>query len=395
MSHIAFIKKPIARVSGSSTDSFRPNWLNLSFLIPVHSAGLILWPLYLAMGGDIQWQEIAVMIFMFAMGVIGINVGYHRALAHRSFKMSPVLKFLALLGGASTMEGSVLTWCSDHRRHHKFEDTAQDPYNINRGFWWAHMGWIIGAPTSTDFSNVPDLAKDPMVRNQYKYQGIWIIGAAFGMPLLLGFLLGRLLPCFLLGGLTRLFLLNHFTYLINSYAHYFGRRPYSTLITARDSFICALLAQGEGWHNFHHRFPFDYRNGHRWYHYDPTKWFIQLGKFVGLTSDLKETPAVEIYRARLQVQYASHPELSAIQNHKTHPLTERLEHAFENWHKQSMEWEQAWKQLKVDWSREKSKHVKAMKFKMLEAKRDFKQRYYECRRSLFCARGIKEISPNS
>jgi fatty-acid desaturase len=97
MSHIAFIKKPIARVSGSSTDSFRPNWLNLSFLIPVHSAGLILWPLYLAMGGDIQWQEIAVMIFMFAMGVIGINVGYHRALAHRSFKMSPVLKFLALL----------------------------------------------------------------------------------------------------------------------------------------------------------------------------------------------------------------------------------------------------------------------------------------------------------
>lgn len=382
MSHISFIKPPTARVSGGSNAAFQPNWLNISFLVPAHLGGLLLWPLYVYFGGGIQWQEIAVFVFMFVFGVFGINIGYHRSLSHRAFKMSPGLKLFTLLGAASTMEGSVLTWCSDHRRHHKYEDTDRDPYNIKRGFWWAHIGWIIGAPTSTDFSNVPDLEKDPLIRHQYKYQAFWIVGMAFLLPLGLGFLLGRPLACFLLGGLTRLFLINHFTYMINSYAHYFGRRPYSTQITARDSLLCAFLAQGEGWHNFHHRFPFDYRCGPKWYQYDSAKWLIKLGSYIGLTSELKETPAVEIYRAQIQVQYDKFPELISTKNPKLLSMTEQLELSFNNWHKQSIEWEQEWKRLKQDWSRERSKQVKAMRAKMLKAKKDFQANYYAWKRSL-------------
>lgn len=386
MSHISFLKKPIARESSKSDAPFRPNWLNIAFIVPTHLVGLLGWPLYLYWGGNIQWQEVSVALFMFGFGVLGINVGYHRALSHLSFKMHPLLKVFTLMGGASTMEGSVLTWCSDHRRHHKYEDTDRDPYNINRGFWWAHMGWILGGPTSTDFSNVPDLMKDPWIRNQYKYQGLWIIGMAFGLPLFLGFILGRPLECFLLGGLTRLFVLNHFTYMINSYAHYFGKRPYSTDITARDSLLCALMAQGEGWHNFHHRFPFDYRNGHRWYHYDPAKWMILIAQRLGLASHLKETPAVEIYRARMQVQFSKYPELMNSKNPHLLSATEALQVAFEKWHQESREWETAWKHLKSQWTQEQSRRVAALRSKMRMANKDFQKQYEQWRRSIEASR---------
>ena len=313
------MQKPLA---SHSSAPFSPNWFNICFVVPMQIMGLLAIPLYfLSTGTDIHWQEIFVFFLMFALGAIGIDVGYHRGFSHRSFEMSPFLKVLALFGGASAAEGSVLAWCSDHRRHHRYQDTEKDHYNVRRGFWWAHMGWILGSPTSTDFSNCPDLAKDPLIRFQNKTYALWFILSGLGLPLALGFLLGRPLECFLLGGLFRLLFLHHSTYLINSYAHYFGKKPYSKEITARDSLLCALLAQGEGWHNFHHRFPFDYRNGHRFYHYDPTKWFIYFGQFLGLTKSLKRTSACEIYRARIQAQKHSITTPS--------PLVEKLTEAME------------------------------------------------------------------
>jgi stearoyl-CoA desaturase (delta-9 desaturase) len=354
---------------GNSAEVFTPNWMNILFLIPMHLAGLIVWPIYLAMGGGIHWQECAIFVLMFSLGVIGINVGYHRSLSHLSFKMSPVLKALALFGGATVAEGSVLTWCADHRRHHKFQDTDNDPYNIRRGFWWAHMGWILGNTTTSDYSNCPDLQRDPMIRNQHKYYFIWFMVSSFVFPLALGFLVGRPLAAFLFAGVTRLMFINHCTYMINSYAHYFGRQAYSTEITARDSLICALLAQGEGWHNFHHRFPWDYRNGHRFYHYDPTKWFIYFGQFVGLTRDLKMTPAPEIYRARIQTLkgrvQSDCPDFGRI--------SESLESALAHWQRLNLEWQR----FKEEMEQSSKDQIVNIRRSLELARRDFKIKYQE------------------
>lgn len=167
------------KIISDSAHPFRPNWTSILFFTPVHLAALILWPLYLFNGGGLHWQEVVVFFVMFFLGTLGINVGYHRAISHLSFKMSTFFKALTLFGGASVAEGSALAWASDHRRHHKFQDTEKDPYNIRRGFWWAHMGWLIGSPTTTDFSNCPDLLRDRMIRNQHQFYVVWMFVSCF------------------------------------------------------------------------------------------------------------------------------------------------------------------------------------------------------------------------
>lgn len=345
-------------------------------MVPTNVLGIVAWPLYLLLGGgDIQWPEVFLFLFMFFWGFFGISMGYHRSLSHRSFKMSPFLNFITLLGGSSTAEGPALSWCADHRRHHRYEDTERDPYNVRRSFWWAHMGWMLGTPITTDFSNCPDLLKDPMLRHQYKYYALWLTVSCFGMPLFLGFLLGRPLESFLLAGLTRLFVVDQVTFLINSYAHYFGRRPFSKQITARDSLFLAVLTQGEGWHNYHHRFPFDYRNGPTPYHWDPSKWFIYLFQFLGLTSHLKRTPAAEIYRARIQAQRG---ELS-VESMKLTLLNDSLERALQKWRALSIQWE-AFKQGFE--KHECFARIEHLKQSLREAKQDFFKHYTHWRENL-------------
>ncbi|TVQ80400.1 MAG: acyl-CoA desaturase [Bradymonadales bacterium] len=287
---------------GSSKDQFQANWSVIFFIGGMHLLGLTLWPLYVILTGSIQWAEVLVFCGMMFLGFLGIGVGYHRAFSHRAHRPNQFLRILSLIAGASTAEGSAIVWCADHRRHHRHEDTDRDPYNVKRSFWWAHMGWMFGGPMTTDFSNCRDLERDPWVRHQHHYYLFWMLGACFGIPLLAGFLLGRPLEALLLAGFTRLFVFQQLTYLINSMAHYMGRRPYCDQITARDSLICAILTSGEGWHNYHHRFPFDYRNGHRWYHWDPTKWLIQFCWLLGLTKDLKTTRPEAVEAAKEAVR---------------------------------------------------------------------------------------------
>ncbi|PIR23666.1 MAG: hypothetical protein COV44_01720 [Deltaproteobacteria bacterium CG11_big_fil_rev_8_21_14_0_20_45_16] len=359
-------KEKFKRTSIASTSSlgFDPNWKNIGFLIPIYVFGLFGWPVYLYFGGGIQWPEVAIGFLMYAFSIVGICVGYHRGFSHRSFKMSPFMKWIAVFCGSSTGEGSVLSWCADHRRHHRYEDTELDPYNVNRSFWWAHMGWIIGSPTTTEFSNCPDLYREPLLRNQDKFYVPWFLVSSLLFPLALGFVFDRPLASLLLAGFTRLIIVQQFTFMINSYAHYFGRRPYSTTITAKDSLICAIMASGEGWHNYHHRFPFDYRNGHRAYHWDPAKWLIYVGQFLGLTRNLIRTPQAEIYRARLQTQRAKwsledHPHLTKI--------SDRMDEALQKWQKLSVEWEALKARKHDDWEAK----WRPLKQKIHEARADY------------------------
>lgn len=358
-----------ASVAGDSSRPFEPNWENILGLIPLWILAFTTWPIYLAMGGGIQWQEIAVFFFMYLLSVIGICVGYHRAISHRSLKMKPLLKFITLFSGASTGEGCAVTWVSDHRRHHRYEDTPQDPYNVKRGFWWAHIGWVFGQRPTTDFSNVQDLLADKMMRHQHKYYVLWFVVSSLLLPFAIGWLIGRPWACLFFAGFVRLFLVQQATFLINSYAHYFGRRPYSNKITAKDSLLCAILASGEGWHNFHHRFPFDYRNGHRFYHWDPAKWLINLFRCFGLAYDLKTTPQAEIYRAKMMTQ-KDRLEVFDKADSIEH-LTESVEAALQKWRQLNLQMNQLREQKTENWHQK----MNALQAKVKLAQKEFQESY--------------------
>jgi stearoyl-CoA desaturase (delta-9 desaturase) len=350
----------------------------MSFIIPMHLMGLFAWPIYAISTGNIAWAEVIILVLMFYWGMFGIGVGYHRGFSHRAHDMNPFLRYFSLLAASSTAEGSALVWVADHRRHHLYEDTERDPYNVKRSFWWAHMGWMLGGPTTTDYSNCGDLLKDPVVRHQHDHYLWWMLFSCFGVPLFLGFLVGRPLEALLLAGFTRLFLINQVTYMINSYAHYFGRRPYSTKITARDSFICAFLTNGEGWHNFHHRFPFDYRNGHRFFHWDPSKWMIGVFAALGMTKNLKRTEPMAIYRARIQTEM----QRVDVVNPRWEELAQSMDQALLRWQAMSLEWQKLRRELE-----DKSTHgveqlslqMKALQEKMRDAKKEFKDLYSQWR----------------
>ncbi|WP_340676555.1 fatty acid desaturase [Paraglaciecola sp.] len=260
----------------------------------------------------IEW--LAFVIFTYASG-LSITAGYHRLWSHKSYKAHPAIRFLYALGGALAIQNSALHWCSDHRVHHRYVDNNdKDPYSSKRGFWYSHIGWMLreyNASTYSDYNNVRDLQNDPIVMWQHKHYLALVIVMNIGLPALLGWLNGDIISMLLIAGLLRLVVVHHCTFFINSLAHIWGKQPYTDKNSARDNGFLALLTYGEGYHNFHHVFENDYRNGTNWWHYDPTKWLIKLLSLINLTSDLRKVPQQRIEIARLKMQ------LSRVQNQVT------------------------------------------------------------------------------
>jgi stearoyl-CoA desaturase (delta-9 desaturase) len=182
-------------------------------------------------------------------------------------------------------------------------DTDRDPYNIKRGFLWAHIGWIFyRTPPDRSFQNVPDLTRNRLVMLQHRWGTVVGIVAGLGLPTLIGAAFGRPLGGLLWGGLLRIVFVHHTTFFVNSLAHFWGSQPYTDENTARDNWLVAYLTNGEGYHNFHHRFAGDYRNGIRWWQFDPGKWLIRCLAGAGLASNLRETPAAVIEEARRRME---------------------------------------------------------------------------------------------
>ena len=183
------------------------------------------------------------------------------------------MRLFVLLFGAGAFENSALLWCCEHRTHHKHVDHDEDPYDISKGLFHAHIGWLLfKLEPPPPFDNVADLKKDPMVMWQHHY--IHWIGSfvAFVLPALIGYAWGgweSALGAFLIAGVARVVFLQHCTFCINSLCHYIGSRPYSSNCSARDSWIMAIFTFGEGYHNFHHEFQHDYRNGVKPWQFDP------------------------------------------------------------------------------------------------------------------------------
>jgi stearoyl-CoA desaturase (delta-9 desaturase) len=244
-------------------------------------------------------------VLLYANG-LAITTGYHRLWSHKTYEAHWTVRLVLMIFGSMALQNSVLHWAANHRYHHQFvDDNERDPYSAGRGFWFSHIGWMLRSYPSgeADFSTVRDLQKDPIVAFQHRHYLEIALGLNIGLPLALGWLHDDLWGVFLLAGVLRLAVSHHFTFLINSAAHAFGRQPYSDEHSARDSGWLALLTYGEGYHNFHHQFAHDFRNGIRWWQWDPSKWIISSLSWVGLTRKLKRTPDVVIQRARLDMQF--------------------------------------------------------------------------------------------
>ncbi len=267
--------------------AIRIDWIN-SAVIVLSPLLAIAGAIYAVRTSGFALVDLGILVAFFILAGMGITVGYHRHFSHLSYEAHPVARFFMLVAGASALQNSALAWASDHRDHHQFTDGPKDPYNINKGFFWAHMGWIFFQPvTPPDFANVKDLKRDPLVMWQHRnYLAIAIL-SGFVLPTLVGALFGRALEGFVWGGLVRLVLVHHSTFLINSAAHIFGERHHSEATTARDSWWLPFISFGEGYHNYHHSYPSDYRNGVAWHHFDPSKWIIATMEKIGLAWNLR------------------------------------------------------------------------------------------------------------
>lgn len=281
----------------------RVNVLNTVFLLGTFLVALVGTPWYLVKVG-LGWPETVTFFVIWFFVGLSVTAGYHRLFAHKTYQASWPVRLFLLVFGAGALENSVLNWAADHRVHHAHVDHDRDPYNITKGFWWAHIGWIFFHPEEQiPKSVVRDLSEDPLVVWQdryYKYIGIFV---ALGLPLIVGLLTGRVLGCLLIGGVLRIVVSHHGTFFINSLCHMIGRQPYSREHSARDSAVMAVLAFGEGYHNYHHSFPFDYRNGVKVWQFDPAKWMIWTLSKVGLVRDLRRAPEAVVLKAKIEVQF--------------------------------------------------------------------------------------------
>ena len=280
-------------------------WLNtlvfsITFIVAI--VGVPLYAYSVGIGAAFWW----VMFGTACFAGLSITAGYHRLWAHRTYDANPVIRFIFAIGGAVALQNSALHWSSDHREHHKHvDDNDKDPYSAKRGFWYSHIGWMIReyqASRYTDYDNVKDLQKDPIVMWQHKYYLPLTLFVNFGWPIAAGFMLGDVWAGLLVIGVLRLVLNHHTTFFINSLAHIWGKQPYTDKNTARDNGVLAFLTFGEGYHNYHHIFAADYRNGIRWWQFDPTKWLIVASKWLGLAKNLKRSSPYQVERAKLQMQ---------------------------------------------------------------------------------------------
>ncbi|KAF7303796.1 Acyl-CoA desaturase [Mycena indigotica] len=297
-------------------------WFNVAVLLLtplVACLGLVFVPL------DRKTCAFSLAYYLFSM--FGITAGFHRLYSHRSYDACLALRVFLLLGGTSAVQGSCYWWARGHRSHHRWTDTDKDPYDSTRGLLWTHVGWIV---FKTKLRSGPvdasDLTKDVLV--QWTHRNYFFLAALFGI------VVPAMIPALFWndpwGGICfsaamRLAIAHHCTFAINSIAHYLGTTPYDDELSPRDHFLSAILTMGEGYHNFHHQFPMDYRNAIGWWQYDPTKWFIATCKLIGLASNLRVFPSNEIAKGTLTMKLK---ELKQLQDTIVWPDTEETLPAF-------------------------------------------------------------------
>jgi stearoyl-CoA desaturase (delta-9 desaturase) len=275
----------------------------------VIAAAVLLWNRFLGV------RDLAIFAVMYLLTALGITVGFHRLLTHRAFQTRPWLRYTLAILGSMSLQGGVIDWVADHRKHHTFTDEEGDPHSPHAGhgaglrgmvagLWHAHVGWLFethGQASSKRYAR--DLVEDPTMRRINKNFPLIALGSLV-LPFLAGFALsgGSLvdggLSALLWAGLVRIFLVHHITWSINSICHFFGSRRFDTDDQSTNVFWLALPSLGEAWHHNHHAFPQSAFHGLRWYELDPSGWLILGLRRVGLAWDVV-TVTPERARAKL------------------------------------------------------------------------------------------------
>ena len=350
------------------------NWTGVLFLSLTPIAAIVLTIYHLRTEGFLWpiWLLAAVFYTLTASSITG---GYHRYFSHRTYEARPWLKWYWSLFGAAAFQNSIFIWARDHRVHHRFVDTDRDPYSINKGFYFAHFGWMLSnqGPDVDLKTYGRDLERDPIVMFQHKHYTALAIAVGFVAPTVIGYFLGSALGGLAVAGFLRIVVLHHMTFFINSWCHCFGSQRYTDSNTAKDSFLMAVATFGEGYHNFHHYFANDYRNGIRWYHWDPTKWMIQLFRLMGGAYNLRRTPSSEIMKAqmlmderRLKLEL-SHNWGEQLQQ-QLDSLKIKVESSYVRWEQLREEY----KQMASTYAQSKMERYQELKFQLQMAKIEFR-----------------------
>jgi stearoyl-CoA desaturase (delta-9 desaturase) len=269
-------------------------------------------PLLLVLAGwqmwnrELRWRDIVIFLIMYVPTGLGVTVGFHRLLTHRSFKTSPALRGLLAVLGTMAVEGPVISWVADHRKHHAYSDRLGDPHSPHvdhgsglrgalRGLVHAHVGWLFDhSQRGARERFAPDLLADPVVAFVDKTFLLWsLLGFAipFALGVLFGGTLGAGLEGMLWGGAVRMLVLHHVTYSINSLCHFFGRRRFRTEDHSRNLLWLTPFSLGEAWHNNHHAFPTSAFHGLGWRELDISGLVIAALERAGLVWDVQRVAA--------------------------------------------------------------------------------------------------------
>jgi len=272
----------------------------------VHVAALMgVWRFSSISSATIIWFFVGYII-----GGIGITGGAHRLWAHRSYSAHWILRTILMIANSMASQGTIFHWARDHRAHHKFSETESDPHNAQRGFFYSHMGWLLVKKDQAVIEagrsiNMVDLINDPVVMFQKKLDPWWNLFWCLAFPAILpAYFWGEdFLSAFFVCGALRYVCILHATWTVNSIAHTFGNRPYDPTINPRQNFWVALWALGEGWHNWHHKYPYDYATSEFGVlkNLNPTKLFIDVCAYLGLVWDRKRAlGAWELAKAKME-----------------------------------------------------------------------------------------------
>ena len=273
-------------------------------IIPPVCLGVAIWQLW---GGAVGWSDVIVFVVTYLPIGFGVTVGFHRLLTHRAFRTSRAMRAILAALGSAAIEGPVIEWVANHRKHHAYSDQPGDPHSPHvdydgwrggglrgalRGLFYAHIGWIlleVGAEPVPRERYAPDLVADPQVSFVDRMFLLWaVLGMLFPFALglaITGTLVGGLTGL-LWGGAVRVLVLHHVTFSINSLCHVFGRRCFRTDDESRNLAWLSLLSLGEAWHHNHHAFPTSARHGLRRFQLDPSAWLIAGMERVGLVWDV-------------------------------------------------------------------------------------------------------------
>ncbi len=228
----------------------------------------------------VNWTDIVLLIAFNVIGGLGVTIGYHRMLTHRSFQPHPVVKLIFLAFGSMAVEGPAMEWAATHIKHHAHSDREGDPHSPVEGFWHAHMGWMFKTTDADPNVYCRNLARDPMIVFMSSTFFLWVL-LSLAIPFAIGGWTGLLW-----GGLVRIFFTHHITWSVNSVCHTFGNREFETKDQSRNEWIVGLLAFGEGWHNNHHAFPRSAFHGLHWWQFDLSGYVIWTLERVGLVRDV-------------------------------------------------------------------------------------------------------------